>query len=172
MQQDCFVYLFTNSQSLTKIGVSKTPELRQRSVANAIKDYVNIHSTYNCKVLAFKVETHLHNIFKEKRVIGEWFNLSEKDRESVGDIIAEYFNTLKESEKKILEMNQNIQNTKEDCIFVKDYQPKYSTDIRKELLATMVGEAQKAGVKLPRKRLANEFGVSVRTISNWLVELR
>lgn len=172
MQQDCFVYLFTNSQSLTKIGVSKTPELRQRSVANTIKDYVTIHSTYNCKALAFKVETHLHNVFKEKRVVGEWFNMSEEDRESVREVIMEYFNALKESEKKLLEMTQNIQNTKEGCIFVKDYQPKYSTDPRKELLATMVGEAQKAGVKLTRKRLANEFGVSARTISHWLAELR
>ncbi|MDN3550503.1 GIY-YIG nuclease family protein [Mucilaginibacter aquaedulcis] len=71
-----FVYLMINTDtSCFKIGFSKNPAYRERT----------LHSKEPCVHLVAKwpcpntVEKELHQLYKAKRVRGEWFNLNFKD---------------------------------------------------------------------------------------------
>lgn len=72
------VYFARNDEGLTKIGW--TQNFKKRKEALKLQEKINLElvhyiSTYDCPTL----EKTLHNVFKHKRVRGEWFDLSEED---------------------------------------------------------------------------------------------
>jgi hypothetical protein len=74
-----YVYLFRHSNGLTKIGFSKDPKNREKTL-QAEDPRLNM--------LAFRegdsgLERRLHLIFASKRVRGEWFKLTELDVERI-----------------------------------------------------------------------------------------
>lgn len=78
------VYLFRDANGAHKIGVSFSPEQRQRSVQNQThQDVAAVHTIEN--PCAAALERALHFKFAEKRIEGEWFNLTPED---VGFIVA------------------------------------------------------------------------------------
>lgn len=70
-----FVYLFRHNNGLTKIGMSSDPFRREKTLQ---AEDPRLH------MLAYRpggleVEGRLHKIMADKRIRGEWFDLSEKD---------------------------------------------------------------------------------------------
>lgn len=75
--EDRYVYLFRHSNGLTKIGLSKDPRKREKTLQ---AEDPRLH------MLAYRkggsdLETRLHKIFADRRFRGEWFQLSQKDVE-------------------------------------------------------------------------------------------
>lgn len=69
-----------------KIGVSKNPHTRIRKMKTGSPLQFNIEH-FSMNENAFLIEKELHNIYKEKRVTGEWFDLSDKDVKQAIDYI-------------------------------------------------------------------------------------
>lgn len=67
-----------------KIGRSKNPEQREKTLQSE-KPTIEMLFNHDARV---KDEKHLHDLFKDKRVRGEWFDLSGSDLTT----IREYFN--------------------------------------------------------------------------------
>lgn len=86
-----YVYLIKMGEDY-KIGISKDPERRLGEFTLLPKELekVFIHKVSNAKL----IESELHEIFDEKRVRGEWFNLNEEDIEFIK-------NYIKDNEVKI-----------------------------------------------------------------------
>lgn len=63
----------------TKIGKSADPRFRE-STLQSEKPTIELY-----KVCAFNVEKELHNKYKDKRVRGEWFRLSENEISEIVD---------------------------------------------------------------------------------------
>lgn len=76
-----YIYLMKNYRNgYYKIGRSLNPEYRERTLqAEAPEIGLEFVSPLTPSIL----EGRLHNIFKEKRIRGEWFSLSEKDVEYI-----------------------------------------------------------------------------------------
>lgn len=75
-EQSSFVYLMVNTQtSLIKIGTSKNPSFRERTLQSREPE-VHLIAKWKC---AKVVEKELHEKYKMKRVRGEWFRLKLKD---------------------------------------------------------------------------------------------
>jgi hypothetical protein len=74
-----FVYLLKGENGLYKIGRSKTPDVRINIITKAIapSDIKTVHTAFypDC----YKAESDLHKLFANKRVRGEWFELSNED---------------------------------------------------------------------------------------------
>ena len=78
------IYLISDNETgYTKIGSSVNPKRRFAEMCNqqnpaitvgATRDYLLI---FESKIIERKEELELHEMFKEKRMSGEWFNLSE-----------------------------------------------------------------------------------------------
>lgn len=83
--KDCkFIYLFRNPLSkLCKIGISNNPTVRfqklQTESGIKLQKLLILELEINYDESPEYIEKYLHNYFKNKRVIGEWFNLSIKD---------------------------------------------------------------------------------------------
>lgn len=73
--QGKFVYLFRHANGLTKIGFSKDPRKREQTL-QAEDPRVNILAV---KSGLQSLETRLHAIYSDKRVRGEWFDLTDND---------------------------------------------------------------------------------------------
>lgn len=72
-----YVYLITNSEnSVYKIGVTRCYEENKRlkSIQTGNSQKLKMVMTF-CTSWPFRLETMLHNRFKEYRVLGEWFEL-------------------------------------------------------------------------------------------------
>jgi hypothetical protein len=67
--------MFDKHTGYYKIGRSVNPKFREKTL-QAEKPTIELLHTYNAKVVD---EKHLHTKFAEKRVRGEWFNLSGSD---------------------------------------------------------------------------------------------
>jgi len=67
--------MFDGHTKLTKIGISKNPSAREKTLQGEIPRLRITWKTTGTK----SDESHLHQIFKEKRTRGEWFNLSSED---------------------------------------------------------------------------------------------
>ena len=81
IDNSCYVYLMLDkSNNYYKIGESKTPEYRERTLQSE-KPCIELlcAKKYTNKTLAHTVEKALHRAFANKRIRGEWFNLSELD---------------------------------------------------------------------------------------------
>lgn len=66
------LYIMKNSFGLIKIGISKDPETRANTLRLASGSAIDVLEVYKCKN-ARELEQHLHEVFKESRLEGEWF---------------------------------------------------------------------------------------------------
>jgi len=73
-----FVYLIKSDENLYKIGYSKNVNKRLKQLKTANPNNLQIVETYK-SAFPRKLENYLHNIFKHKRVSGEWFDLDISD---------------------------------------------------------------------------------------------
>ena len=77
----CYVYLMRDvSNNYYKIGISKTPEYRERTLQSekpAIEMICN--KRYPSRKIAEAFEKALHSAYADKRVRGEWFDLDDND---------------------------------------------------------------------------------------------
>lgn len=72
-----YIYLMRNyANGLCKIGRSIKPEFREKTIQSEIPQ---IKIIFKSQLTENTKEKELHKIFKEKRVRGEWFDLSESD---------------------------------------------------------------------------------------------
>ena len=70
-----YLYLFRHQNGLTKIGYSKDPHRREKTI-QAEDPRIHMLAT---RPGTSDQERRLHKIFAEKRVRGEWFDLNEND---------------------------------------------------------------------------------------------
>lgn len=90
--RDGYVYLL-KSNGLFKIGKSKNPSKRITDISPKFPAEVEIVSVIKTKNMD-SMESCLHNKFKDKRRLGEWFNLTTEDIEycnnlGVGEVLAQ-----------------------------------------------------------------------------------
>lgn len=77
-----YVYVISNGSDRFKIGKSINPEKRLKSLTLGDKGKIivkNYYSEYNYS----HIEKELHTIFRNKKISGEWFELSESDIEII-----------------------------------------------------------------------------------------
>jgi hypothetical protein len=72
-----FIYLIKHQNGLTKIGYSKTPRLREKTL-QAEDPRLKMVAV---KSGSMRQEKKLHRVFSEKRIRGEWFDLSDREIE-------------------------------------------------------------------------------------------
>lgn len=88
-----FIYLmFSIKHQAYKIGISIYPGVRLKDIAREYgdPDLTLLRSVAVTNML--KVEGYLHSYFKKKRIVDEWFTLSEKDIELFDDLTSELKN--------------------------------------------------------------------------------
>ena len=75
-----YIYLMKDKRNgLTKIGYSKFPEFREKTLQSEVPEIEMIY--YNFGKL--KLEKELHKAFSHKRIRGEWFELNVDDIEQI-----------------------------------------------------------------------------------------
>ena len=77
----CYVYLMKDfSNNYYKIGMSKTPDYRERTLQSEKPTIEMIcNKRLSSRRIAEAFEKALHHAFADKRIRGEWFNLNEID---------------------------------------------------------------------------------------------
>ena len=105
-----FIYLIKQDPNLYKIGVSKDPENRCKSLQTANGVLLELVKKIPVKH-DYRTERALHNYFSSKKTIGEWFCLEEKDVESF-ETICEFkeknFKILSEQNSYVIEKGRFI----------------------------------------------------------------
>ncbi|MDP2040462.1 MAG: GIY-YIG nuclease family protein [Algoriphagus sp.] len=82
-----YIYLMKNNlNGLFKIGRSKQPFKREYTLQSQEPDIKMI----SIREATYEVETALHRKYKEKKVRGEWFNLTTKDIRDIEKFIINY----------------------------------------------------------------------------------
>lgn len=82
-----YVYLMVNNSSgYIKIGTSKNPKYRERTLHSQEPD-IAIIALWCCDK---KIEKELHETFRNKRVRGEWFNLNLHDLKQIENFMEPY----------------------------------------------------------------------------------
>lgn len=71
-----YLYLFSHTNGLTKIGFSSNPQRREKTLQ---AEDPRIHMLCARKG-TLQQERRLHRIFSKKRIRGEWFDLTEQDK--------------------------------------------------------------------------------------------
>lgn len=77
----CYVYLMVDkANGYHKIGISNHPEYREGTFQSE-KPTIELvcAKQYPSRIIASAIESALHTAFGEKRLRGEWFDLSEKE---------------------------------------------------------------------------------------------
>lgn len=78
--ETAYLYLmYEASSGFYKIGVSKNPNRRERTLQSQKPDIKMLYNTRFTKKKAFSIEQKLHRLFDLKRVRGEWFSLTDED---------------------------------------------------------------------------------------------
>jgi hypothetical protein len=78
--EKAYLYLmFEASTGFYKIGVSKKPHRREKTLQSQKPDIEMLYNTQFTKKRAFSIEQKLHRLFDNKRVRGEWFSLTDED---------------------------------------------------------------------------------------------
>ncbi len=75
-------YLYLMHEATTgfyKIGVSKKPNVRERTLQSQKPDINMLYHRQYKKKKAFSIERKLHKLFSSKRIRGEWFELAHED---------------------------------------------------------------------------------------------
>jgi len=77
----CFVYLMKDeTNGYHKIGISNKPEYRERTLQSEKPTIALLCAKeFPTRIIAEAIEAALHKAFCEKRIRGEWFDLSDKD---------------------------------------------------------------------------------------------
>ncbi len=79
-KEKAYLYLMLeHSTGYYKIGVSKNPQSRERTLQSQKPDINVIFSRQFDKKSAFRFERKLHRLFDGKRIRGEWFELNKED---------------------------------------------------------------------------------------------
>ena len=83
----CYVYLMHDTTNdFYKIGISNRPKYRERTLQSEKPTIKMISSKpFPIRRIAHSFEKSLHETFANKRIRGEWFNLSKKDVEHIID---------------------------------------------------------------------------------------
>lgn len=77
-----YVYLIMAENGLTKIGKTKNITQRIHTIKTSSPEKIEVYRVYKSTDY-HKLEKVLHMTFKDNRVLGEWFNLSEDDFEYI-----------------------------------------------------------------------------------------
>ena len=98
-----YIYLIRNINFEYKIGITK------KSVNKRVKQ-LQTGNPHQLEIVSFffiknynKVEKSLHNIYKNKRLNGEWFNLTKED-------VSNFEKTVKIFEQAIIDSQENNEN--------------------------------------------------------------
>ena len=77
----CYVYLMKDtSNGYYKIGISNTPEYRERTLQSEKPTIEMIAcKKFPTRKIAESIESALHTTYSQQRLRGEWFNLDEAD---------------------------------------------------------------------------------------------
>jgi hypothetical protein len=81
INEKCFVYLMIdNTNQYHKIGISNSPEYREKTLQSE-KPTIELicAKEFPSRKIAESIEKALHETFSDKRLRGEWFELSEPD---------------------------------------------------------------------------------------------
>ncbi len=88
-EKTCFVYLMIDTtNNFYKIGISNNPRYREHTLQSD-KPTIELISAkeYPTRTIAEAIEAALHKAYGEKRIRGEWFNLSEEDVEYIKETL-------------------------------------------------------------------------------------
>lgn len=90
-QEPCYTYLmFDKTLGLYKIGISKTPEFRERTLQGQQPQIELLEKRkFTTRIYAKNLEKELHLKFKKSRTRGEWFKLSKLDIREIVEILKE-----------------------------------------------------------------------------------
>lgn len=76
-EKNGFIYLMVdNRNGYIKIGYSKNPKKREKTLQSEVPDITMIFAKNNCSIMD---ERKLHDLFKDFRIRGEWFKLNKND---------------------------------------------------------------------------------------------
>lgn len=82
-----YIYVISRSDGLRKIGLTIDPNERLESLKRDNREYsLAIEFLYSVPDM-HKCEKALHNYFTDKRIYGEWFNLSYSDLSELDAIV-------------------------------------------------------------------------------------
>ncbi len=82
----CFVYLILHNNGNVKIGRSKNPIAREKTLQSEDPE-LSLLAYWNCPSA---IEKELHLKFKTKRKRGEWFNLQPEDLKNIKEYLSVY----------------------------------------------------------------------------------
>jgi hypothetical protein len=82
INEPCYLYLMEDlTNNLNKIGISNSPQYREKTLQSEKPQIVIVAAKqYPSRRIAASIEKALHELYKEKRIRGEWFNLSDNER--------------------------------------------------------------------------------------------
>lgn len=81
--KDGYVYIIKkNDENIVKIGMSKNYSERTKQISTKLPFEVETVKVFKTKDM-YSLERKLHDIYKEKRLNGEWFELSNEDLEYI-----------------------------------------------------------------------------------------
>lgn len=90
-----FVYLIRLSENSTyKIGTTNNINKRIKQLQTGNAEQIFLVDSYQSK-LAFKIENALHNFFKHKHKLNEWFELTIEDEIKFKELCVTIENNLK-----------------------------------------------------------------------------
>ncbi|MBR5802399.1 MAG: GIY-YIG nuclease family protein [Alistipes sp.] len=85
----CYVYLMIDTTNgFHKIGISNKPKYRERTLQSEKPTIEMVCAKqYPSRIIAEAIESALHKAFEEKRVRGEWFDLSKQEVKMIEDTL-------------------------------------------------------------------------------------
>lgn len=88
-KSSCYVYLMKDlSNGSYKIGISNSPKYREKTLQSQKPEIELIHAKqFHKRKIAEIFEKVLHEIFRNKRIRGEWFELSNEDIEDLKQVL-------------------------------------------------------------------------------------
>lgn len=99
-----YVYIIENENGRVKIGKSTNPKSRVMNIRSQ-SGYNIVNSHFSPPLYQYsELESYLHDTFKERRVIGEWFDISYKT-------VVSYFKSLDLSKWNIETNDEEGENT-------------------------------------------------------------
>lgn len=74
---DCFIYVIGVESGPVKVGISSSPGSRLGAIQTGCHFKIDILYSRRCKDRdhALKNEKIFHDVYAEKRLVGEWFNI-------------------------------------------------------------------------------------------------
>ena len=85
----CYVYLMIDTTNgFHKIGISNKPKYRERTLQSEKPTIEMVCAKqYPSRIIAEAIEAALHKAFEEKRIRGEWFDLSKQEVKMIEDTL-------------------------------------------------------------------------------------